>query len=108
MAPVQLAGEYDRLAKFRSIHRMIRGAVHVRSFSRIAAEHHAEFMEWGAGVVGACEAVDSRSHDRKRYNRLLWEARQLADAWAYTLEMAQCEDACTSNRDRLENMVLGA
>lgn len=108
MAPVQLAGEHDRLAKFRSIHRMIRGAVHIRSFSRTAAEHHAEFTEWVVGVVGACEAVDSRSHDRKRYNRLLWEARQLAVAWAYTLEMAQCNDTHASNRDRLQNMVLGA
>jgi hypothetical protein len=110
----QLAALYDRLARFRSIHRMVRGAAHVSTFTRNAgwtravAEKHAEFLTWGAGIVRACEAMDSRSHDRKKLNVLLSEAGTLANEWACTLAVISDNDtgAVAVPRRRLETMVL--
>lgn len=118
---VQLAAYYERLATFRSIHRMVRGAAHIRSFARnvgwkrAVAEKHAEFMAWCAGVVRACEATESRSHDRKKYNRVLSEARTLADEWNTTLKLlahgendVDDDHASGCVNDILETMVIGA
>ena len=113
---LKLTALYDRLARFRSIHRMFRGAVYVASFARnegwtrTVAAKHAEFVAWAAEIMRACEALDSRSHDRKKLNRLLSEVRSFANEWACTLrvldEVANDDGVTTVPRRHLETMVL--
>lgn len=56
-------------------------------WTRAVADKHAAFLAWGDELARICDALDSRSHDRKNLNRLLFEVHQLAQEWAYTVRV---------------------